>query len=160
VESWVKQLLAPYGEYGVQLAPVCDQSFADKWQEIGQADAAGFSNLQDAYVKGVYFDAAYQNLINYYDFDVSGRFVLEQVLMSNSVQHGPTYGAEAFADGARTVGKNLSNMADAEIITALYNNKINDLSWMSGAPEDRPGLFARWQNERDMALSLLQDPQL
>lgn len=75
--SWLCQHEAPYDEYGRQLAeagdPHCEQSFADKWREIGTLDKEGFAALQDEYVKPDYFDAGAQRLLDWYSFDINVR---------------------------------------------------------------------------------------
>jgi len=160
VQAFVIWLNDQCRSYAERLAaagdPTCDQNFVAVWQQIAANDPVGFSRLQDAYVAAEYYAPASDVLLSKYDFDIVGHSLpLKQVLFANAVQHGPSYGAEAFSGGAGSVGCQLGDMSDADIITALYNNKINDLSWSSGAPGDRPGLFARWENERDTALALL-----
>lgn len=158
--DWLQQQPAPWQNYGVVLAatgdPRCDDSFVNTWKNIAAVDPGGFAQLQDDYVAGRYFAPASDILLGRYGFDIVPRSLpLKQVLFANSVQHGPRYGAAAFKEGADNVGRQLGDMADADIITALYNNKINDPAWSSGATALRPGLFARWARERDTALALL-----
>ena len=159
--QWLSQQAEPFGEYGRQLAnagdPCGDDSFKAKWQEIGQADPGNFFSLQDLYCQGVYFEPGANRLLNNYGFDISNRSIaLKQVLFSNCVQHGSTYGAEVFNDAAQLINKDINAMSDAELITYIYEVKLTDMSWSSGAPTLRPGLFNRWRNERIMALEMLQ----
>jgi hypothetical protein len=158
--EWLCRQSAPYDGYGRQLAsagdPICDQSFVDKWQEIGNADPEGFAQLQDDFVKPQYFDAGAQILLDEYGFDISGHSdALKAVLWSNCVQHGPVYGAEVFKDAADLAGQNISMMSDRSLIYNIYEVKLTDMSWSSGSPELRPGLFNRWRNEREDALAIL-----
>ena len=158
--EWLQQQPEPWANYGRVLAaagdPTCEQSFADKWAEIGTVDPIGFGQLQDAYAKTQYYDAAAQTLLDEYGFDIEPRsLALKQVLFSNAVQHGPVTGAEAFYDGAQLYGANLNDMPDHEIIWNVYEVKIEDPAWTSGAPSCRPGLYARWERERDEAIELL-----
>ncbi len=159
--NWLCQQPAPYDEYGKQLLiagdPAYDQSFVNKWQEIGNIDPEGFATLQDDYVKPEYYDAGAQILIEKYGFDISGHSdALKAVLWSNCVQHGPTYGAEVFSDAADLVGQDLNSMSDYDIIYNIYEVKLTDMSWSAGSPADRPGLFARWRAEREDALKYLE----
>jgi hypothetical protein len=164
VQDFVRWLCCcepPYDEYGRQLAkagdPCSDESFADKWQEIGTIDKEGFACLQDEYVKPDYYDAGAQRLLNWYGFDINARSnALQQVLFSNCVQHGSYYGAEVFGDAAKLVGSELNDMPDYDIIYNIYEVKLTDMSWSSGSPELRPGLFSRWQRERRDAINLLE----
>lgn len=158
--DWLQQQPAPWQNYGAVLAaagdPRCSDDFVNTWKNLAAVDPGGFGRLQDEYVAGRYFAPASDVLLSIYGFDIVPRSLpLKQVLFANAVQHGPRYGAVAFKEGADSVGCQLGDMADAEIITALYNNKIADLSWSSGAPALRPGLFARWERERALALALL-----
>jgi len=158
--QWLQQQPAPYAEYGNQLAnagdPTCDQSFADKWAEIGNADPNGFGDLQDAYTSEGYYNTGASILLNKYNFDIGAHSnALQQVLFSNCVQHGTYYGAEVFQDAANLVGQDLNSMSDHDIIYNIYEVKLTDMSWSSGSPDERPGLFARWNNERQDALEML-----
>ena len=143
----------PWKNYGDALAaagdPTCDQSFVDKWKELGISDSQGFAQLQDDYVKPQYFDPGSQILLDKYGFDIAGRSdALKAVLWSNCVQHGPTYGAEVFQDAANLEGKDINAMSDHDLIYYIYEVKLTDPAWSAGSPADRPGLYARWQNER------------
>jgi len=159
--EWMQQQAEPLANYGRVLVvagdPTCDDSFVDKWRELGVLDPNGFGQLQDQYAKEQYYDAAAQTLLDQYDFDIEPRsLALKQALFANAVQHGPVTGAEAFFDGAQYAGSKLNDMTDREIIWNAYEVKINDPSWSSGAPQYRPGLFARWDRERAEAIELLE----
>ena len=159
--NWLCQHEVPYDEYGRKLAfagnPCSDPSFVDKWQEIGNIDAAGFALLQDEYVKPQYYDAGAENLIEWYNFDIGQHSnALQQVLFSNCIQHGSYYGAQVFGDAAKFVERDLNSMNEADIIKSIYEVNLTDLSWSSGSPQLRPALFARWENEREDALALLK----
>jgi hypothetical protein len=157
--QWLKNYAAPYDEYGRQLEAAGDpagEEFAAKWREIGTIDPGGFGRLQEEYVKPVYFDAGVKRLQAWYGFDILKRSqALQGVLWSNCVQHGNYYGAQVFGEAAKRAGWALNDMDDAAIITQIYEVKLTDFSWSSGAPGLRPGLFARWRNERTDALRWL-----
>jgi hypothetical protein len=53
------------------------------------------------------------------------------------------------------VDQDLNSMNEADIIKSIYEVKLTNMSWSSGSPQLRPGLFARWKNEREDALDLL-----
>ena len=160
--NWLCQHEVPYDEYGKQLAssgdPCSDQSFVDKWEEIGNIDADTFAGLQDEYVKPQYYDAGAENLIEWYSFDISQHSnALQQVLFSNCIEHGSYYGAQVFGDAAKLVEQDLNSMNEVDIIKFIYEVKLTDMSWSSRSPELRPCLFARWKNEREDALALLNN---
>lgn len=159
--EWLSEQPAPYNEYGRQLAmagdPCGDDSFKLKWEEIGNADQIGFGDLQDLYAQGVYYETGANRLVDTFGFDISNRSnALKQVLFSNCVQHGSHYGAEILNDAAILCGKDINSMSDIDFITHIYEVKLTDMSWSSGAPNLRYGLFNRWRNERIMALEMLQ----
>ncbi len=156
--SWLQKKPAPYDEYGNQLAqsgrPTCDESFADKWRELGVIDPGGFGNLQDEYATSLYFDEGANRLISCYGFNPRDHSIaLQQVLFSNCVQHGTYWGSEIIHLAIEATGEEYPS--DKDIIYYVYEIKLTDMSWSSGAPNDRPGLFARWNRERDMAISRL-----
>ena len=74
--NWLCQRSAPCDGYGRQLTaagdPTCEQAFADKWQEIGNANPEGFAQVQDDYVRPQYYDSSAEILLNKYGFDISG----------------------------------------------------------------------------------------
>lgn len=156
--EWLQGHLPPYDEYGRQLAQyeVNSEEFKAKWLELAEVDHDGFLALQDEFSTPKYFDSGATNLIDRYGFDIQQRsFALECVLFSNCIQHGPYYGAEVFGDAASLAGQDLNSMTDYDIIYNIYQVKLTDMSWSSGAPNQRPGLFARWEREREIALQML-----
>lgn len=158
--DWLQQHLPPYGEYGRQLAQyeVNSEEYKAKWQELAEVDHDGFSALQDEFSEPKYFDSGATNLWEKYGFDIhSHSFALESVLFANCIQHGSYYGAEVFQDGANLAGMELNDMSDDQIIQNIYEVKLTDMSWSSGAPDQRPGLFARWERERTIALQMVAD---
>lgn len=165
VDAFVKWLcshsvpeFANYGKVLQAAGPVNSDAFIAKWREIGSIDPGHFGELQYDYTKQKYYDAAAANLLSWYGFDISGRsMALKNVLWSNAVQHAPHYGAELFRDAALLAGQALLAMDDADLIWNIYEVKLTDMSWSSGSPAQRPGLFGRWRRERNEALSMLQE---
>lgn len=160
--EWLQNREAPYDEYGNQLAlagdPRCDQGFVDKWVEIANADPIGFMNLQDEYAKEQYMDYAANNLLDWYGFDIYAHSnALQQVLMSNSIQHGPRWGAKAFGLAADRAEVDLNSMSDSDIITNLYSLKIEDESWSDASPDLKEALKNRWADEMQVSLGLLNN---
>lgn len=121
--------------------------FSTQWTWLADTDPDGFAKLQDEYIAPRYFGAACE--------EAQGRGVdtetmpdaLKCVLFSNAVQHGAYYAGELLAE----------SFCDdpTEWICRIYDTKITDPSWSSGAPSLRPGLFARWESEKQDALILL-----
>ena len=157
--DWLRQHDGPFNQYGEVLAAAGDpdsEAFQDKWRELGTTDPGGFTDLQQEYVKPIYFDTGVDNLMRRYGFDIPSRSdALKEVLWSNCVQHGSYYGAQVFKDAADLAGQDLNSISDHDLIYNIYEVKLTDMSWSSGSPDERPGLFARWNNERDDALAML-----
>ena len=72
---------------------------------------------------------------------------LKCVLFANAIQHGPSNAGELLADSY--------DDDPVEWIRRIYDAKINDPDWSSGAPDLLPGLFVRWENEKQDAIALL-----
>jgi len=160
--EWLQEQPYPYSEYGNLLAryEINSDEFIASWRELGDADTVGFAQLQEDYVKPTYFDVGANNLWERYGFDIRRHSeALQSVLWSNCVQHGNYYGAQVFGDAAELDGQDLYRMSDVEIIQNIYEVKLTDMSWSSGAPELRSGLFNRWRNERQDALAMLDAEQ-
>ena len=149
-----------YGKVLKNAGPVGSGAFDDKWQELANIDPGNFEGLQHEYSSQEYYSESASQLMNRFGFDIENRsFALKEVLFSNSIQHGPYYGAEIFRDAANLAGKSLLIMTDQELIWHIYEVKLTDLSWSSGAPALRPGLFRRWNEEREDALNLLREEE-
>ena len=152
VAAFVEYLLSrddygrDYGNLLVRFAPGTVE-FSAEWLALAETDPEGFAALNEDYVRPRYFDAA---------CIVAGAFgidtdnmpdALKAVLFSNAIQHGPENAGELLY---------LSCDPDpAEWIRKIYDTKISDPDWSSGAPALRPGLFARWENEKQDAIALL-----
>ena len=152
VAAFVEWLLArgDYGkDYGKLLAlnePGTD-GFSDHWRYLAETDLAGFGALQDEYVLPIYYDAAAE-IVRDGGVDIDGApDAVKSVLFSNSIQHGHYNAGELVRDCYDT---------DPKVwIRSIYDTKLCDMSWSSGAPTLRPGLFNRWENEKLDALTLL-----
>lgn len=127
-----------------QFAPGSDE-FSEQWRWLAN-NCNEFGDLQDRYVKPRYYDAALTTAIDE-GLTADLPFALQAVLFSNAIQHGPYWAGRLLAE---------SYDADpATWISNIYDTKLSDLSWSSGAPSLRPGLFNRWENEKQDALKLL-----
>lgn len=150
--------LANYGVVLKAAGAVNSPGFIAKWQEIGRIDPGHFGELQRQYTQLKYYDVAASNLLEWYGFDIAGRsLALRNVLWSNAVQHNTYYGAQIFRAAALLAKQALLEMTDADLIWNIYEVKLTDLSWSSGSPSQRDGLFNRWKSERNNALSMLQE---
>ena len=127
-----------------QFAPGSDE-FSEQWRWLAN-NCDEFGDLQDRYVKPRYYDAALTTAIDE-GLTADLPFALQAVLFSNAIQHGPYWAGRLLAE---------SYDQDPKMwISNVYDTKLSDLSWSSGAPSLRPGLFNRWENEKQDALQLL-----
>lgn len=155
VQGYADDALANYGRVLAQYE-VNSQAFIQSWVELGTVDPVGFLQLQHDYTKECYFDSGASNLLDWYGFDIADRTeALQNVLWSACVQFGDTYGAVNFKEAADMLGKDMNDCTDEELVTYVYEVRLNDLSYSSGSPSLRPGLFARWRSEREDALAML-----
>ena len=135
-----------YGELLAQAEPG-GLEFSRYWTYLADTDSEGFAALQDEFVKPRYYDAACEVAKQRGVDTDSLPEALQCVLFSNAIQHGAYWAGVLLAD---------SYSSDpAQWIRNIYNTKLADPSWSDGAPSLRPGLFSRWENERDDAIVLL-----
>ena len=121
--------------------------FSADWTYLADNYPEEFAQAQDEFVTPKYYDSAcaiaQENGVD------TGAMpdALKAVLFSNSIQHGAYWAGVLLAE---------SYSADPEEwIRNIYNTKLNDESWSSGAPSLRYGLFNRWRNEMEDAVKLL-----
>lgn len=152
VTAFVEYLLgrSDFGrDYGIVLSHYQPGSreFSAVWLALAETDPDGFGQLQDEFVKPRYYDAA-ATVAQESGIDTDNMpDALKCVLFSNSIQHGPQNAGELLAECYDT--------DPTEWIRKIYDAKIIDPDWSSGAPDLRPGLFARWENEKHDAIALL-----
>ena len=151
VDRFVEWLIGQGGVtagYGAMLGqhPAGSLEFSNCWLWIAENEA-DFGAWQDEFVKPRYYDAA-ATVAQDNGIDPDNMpDALKCVLFSNSIQHGPQNAGELLAECYDT--------DPTEWIRKIYDAKIIDPDWSSGAPDLRPGLFARWENEKHDAIALL-----
>ena len=154
VASFVKWLQerCDYGKgYGDMLAQFEPGSleFSNLWTWLADTDPEGFAALQDEYVKPRYYDAACE-VAQKRGVDTDGMpDALKCVLFSNAIQHGAYWAGVLLADSFSS--------DPVRWIRNVYDTKLSDMSWSDGAPSLRPGLFARWESEKQDAITLLTE---
>lgn len=153
--SYPDENLRNYGRVLSQYE-INSQEFIDTWVSIGNTDPQGFLQLQHDYTKECYYDSGVSNLMDWYGFNIDDHSEsLKNVLWSACVQFGSYYGTKNFREAAELVGEDLSNISDKDLIYNIYEVRLNDMSYSSGSPSLRPGLFGRWRSEREDALEML-----
>ena len=147
--SWLQARTDCYKGYGDLLAknPPGSREFSADWLSLANTDEQGFGQMQTEFVMPQYYDPACKVAKeNGVDMDAAPD-ALKCVLFSNAIQHGPRNAGELIAES-------YSN-DPIEWITKVYDTKINDPDWSSGAPSLRRGLFNRWEHEKQDAIALL-----
>lgn len=119
--------------------------FSNQWLWLAN-NCPEWGELQDDYVKPRYYDAALTTAIEE-GLTADLPDALQAVLFSNAIQHGPYWAGRLLAESY--------DPDPATWIRNVYDTKLTDMSWSSGAPTLRPGLFNRWENEKQDALTLL-----
>lgn len=160
VDNFVQWLLTKCPEYGKLFIGkyVNSEDFKSTWKYLAQTDYDFFFTLQHDYVKELYYDRAVQKLKDEIGFDITARSnTLNDVLWSRSVQYHPKWMPELFTDAAELIGKSVEECTDEELIYNIYEVNLTDMSWTSGSPSLRPGLFNRFRNEREDALNMLKE---
>jgi hypothetical protein len=150
-------------------------AFDDAWRGLAAIDGEGFDRAQHDYIHASHYEparAAIEGRIPGLMFDDRSG-TLRDVLWSTAVQHGPggvrddgrTTGAvDVFADAL--AGRDVANMTDAEIISAVYgergrHNAEGNLARFPSVDEAwKAGLEARFvAEERDALASLDREQQ-
>ena len=153
--EWLQSIGSTYGDSLANAGQPGTQDFDDMWTYISQNDQQGFVQLQHDYVKAVYYDQAVENLSNI-GFNVLNRTeAVQQVLWSRAVQYSAHWMPELFQNAANLAGQDLGSINDHNLIYYIYEVNLTDMSWTSGSPTLRPGLFDRFRNERQDALNML-----
>lgn len=125
--------------------------FSNQWLWLAENDPA-FGELQEQFVIPRYYETAAKTA-HQMGIDIENLpFALHAVLFSNAVQHGPVTAGELLADSF--------DPDPEEWIRKIYDTKISDPDWSSGAPTLRPGLFARWENEKLDAIRILRGEEI
>ena len=139
----------------LSLYQVASDNFDVVWGKLATDYTDDFVNAQWGYIKSAYYDPAVTALQGI-NVDVTTRSeALQQVLWSRAVQYSPGNMADLFAEAAQYASKAITDMTDADFIQNVYEVNLDDGQWTSGSPSLRPGLFARFLDERQKALAML-----
>ncbi len=151
---------SPYGEQFQGLTPGTKE-FNAKWKEVAKNDP-NFGSAQHDFIKRTHYDVAAKNL-QANGIDLSGRGkAVQDALWSTSVQFGAgnrkgTSGAAGMFKKALK-GKDVENMSDAEIVSALQDYKIqnNERLFRKSSADVRAGTLSRAYEEKKRLLELAQ----
>lgn len=166
-DKYVKWLQDNGYWFGDELAKytVGSSYFDEAWKFLANSDNRGdFEKSQHDFTKAMYYDKACTLLAD------SGYHVnkhskaIKDVVWSRAVQYGPYQIVEMFDDACTIVlgGKfNLSYVDDKSfderMIKAIYLDVCSTPAWTNGSPALREGLYARFRNECEDALNMLNE---
>lgn len=175
--NWLNNYPDPaFANYELVLAmnKVNSEKFKKQWRELGTIDPGNFGRLQDEYIKLKYYDTAARKLLKE-SFNLDNHSdALKAVVLSRSIQNGPTGCTDLFIIAAEKLGKPLSALDnadyDSDLISAIYDFLIVECDlakpssngiWHSpddfchGGKNVIIGLRRRFVSERADALALL-----
>lgn len=123
-----------------------------KWKEIAKEDPEGFGQSQKSYISNTHYAPQLSKIVNS-GIDIN-KFspVLQDVIWSTAVQHGPNTDVivKAYNDAKKILKREPS---DDELITQIYNERAT--RFPSSTPEIRASVQKRFAKERDQALKML-----
>lgn len=123
-----------------------------KWKEIAKEDPEGFGQSQKSYISNTHYVPQLSKIVNS-GIDIN-KFspVLQDVIWSTAVQHGPNTDVivKAYNDAKKILKRDPS---DDELITQIYNERAT--RFPSSTPEIRASVQKRFAKERDQALKML-----
>ena len=166
VDNYVKWLQENGYWFGDELAKytVGSSYFDDAWRFLANSDNRGdFERSQHDFTKAMYYDRACALLAD------SGYHVnkhskaMKDVVWSRAVQYGPYQIVDMFDEACCGVLGyfNLSYVDDIafdkSMIEAIYLEVCSTPGWTNGSPSLREGLYARFRNECEEALNMLNE---
>lgn len=141
---------------GLNAATRGDPKFQDAWKDLAANDPQ-FAASQHDFIQATHYDPVV-NRLQGIGLDVNTRSpALRDVVWSTAVQHGANNNVIQNA----LQGRNISQMSDAEIINAVYNERgsrtpSGALKYFKKSDADTQVSIAnRFKNERQTALSVL-----
>lgn len=152
--AWLINLGHAFGAILASCVPGSGE-FDVAWRQLAGTYPADFAQAQHDYVQAYYFEPAIINL-RAIGFEAMGRSeALHQVIWSRAVQYSARWIPDLFTEAAALAGQELIRMSDRDLIWWVYEVNLTDPEWTAGSPALRPGLFARFQQERQDALAML-----
>lgn len=145
MDNFLGYLKTNYPKYYTQLAsvPRTLSAFGPAWRSVYNSDPTGFYNAQHDFIGATHYIPEVNKLKKTWGFDPNTRSrAVMDMIWSYSVQHRNNTQVAFSA----SVGSNWANMSDREIVTAMYDYRIN--RWTSCCGK-------RFVNEKNDALALL-----
>ena len=146
--SWLSKKYPTLGSYFEGLSPGTS-AFGNAWKKCYSEHGDEFANAQTEYT--------YENMVQPWinkaksktGIDFSRSMALKEAAYSTAVQFGPS--------GLQMLKNVTSGMSDQEVITAMYDDKINNVStyFRSSSSSVQAGVKSRFQREKQDLLDLI-----
>lgn len=121
------------------------------WKEVAEIDPVRFEKMQDSFMESRYFTPVARVIQDKMNIQ-SLSSVMEEVLLSTSLQHGPSGAVRIFAKAYGTTGS-FSDDVQEDFIRNVYALRQDEFS--TSTPTVRDSVMNRLQNELGAALSML-----
>lgn len=125
-----------------------------EWSRIAQEDPVSFEKLQEDFIRESHYDAALAEIQQKTGLDVSKHSsVLQQVVWSTAVQHGPHGAANVLDEAVQRIQSSGKEMTDKQLIENVYAVRATKFGLSN--PQVRAAVQARFTHEKGMALAML-----
>lgn len=120
----------------------------DAWRKIAAESPRKFEALQHAFIRATHFEPARREILERTGVDIGKRSaVLQEVLWSTAVHHGPTGARRIFTNAIERVGVD----SDRSLIERIYAKRGD---FTGDQPEGiRASLYSRFAREKRVALN-------
>ncbi|GAB7023436.1 VgrG-related protein [Salidesulfovibrio brasiliensis] len=131
-----------------------------EWQRIAAQQPERFEELQHGFIKGEYYDTARQKVLGQTGIDIDNAPpIVQEVLWSTSVQHGPTGAAGIFS---KAINAFLGRAQGGEFSRKLIENVYDTRKGQFGSSTERvqEAVGNRLESEKEIALNMLSSMQV
>ena len=132
-------------------------SFKSTWKQLASNNSQ-FANDQKGFIQSTSYDVAASKIKNVSGLDINkGSLAVQNAVWSTAVQNGPN--SKVFTNAF--ANKNTSNMSDADIINAIYDERGRTtpsgtlVYFSSSSPAVQKSVANRYKSERQSALAML-----
>lgn len=127
-----------------------------EWSRIAREDPVSFEKLQEDFIRESHYDAALDEIQQKTGLDVSKQSgVLQQVVWSTAVQHGPHGAANVLQEAVQRINSSGKEVTEKQLIENVYAVRAKKFGLSN--PQVRAAVQARFSHEKGMALAMLGD---
>lgn len=142
---------------GSNAATAGEPAFTAKWKTL--CSEPSFVKSQHDFIKATHYDPAVAKIKTITGIDVCSRGSrgLQDGVWSASVQHGPTGAARIFERALESTGKSASEVSNAELIAAMYDERgrnNGEKYFARSTPAVKASVVNRFTSEKSNALAM------